>query len=94
MADKYKPENLREDAFMKKSIVNTAIDVQSVLQLLIQKEVITQDELNNMRAKVRSLPKYKSSLDYVQSINDAAELYEKDPQAYLKMLFADKMRGK
>ena len=94
MTDKYKPEQLKEEALTKQLIVNTAIDIQSVLQLLIQKKTITQDELNEMRAKVRTLPKYQASLRYIQGINDAADLYEKDPQAYLKALLEEKMRGK
>ena len=94
MADKYKPESLKEDAAMKQTIVNTAIDIQSVLQLLIHKEIITLDELNEMREKVKTLPKYKASLQYIQNINNAADLYEKDPQAYLKALFNEKLNNK
>ena len=47
-----------------------------------------------MREKVKTLPKYKASLQYIQNINNAADLYEKDPQAYLKALFNEKLNNK
>jgi hypothetical protein len=94
MPDMYKPEQLKEDAVLKKTIIDTAIDVQSTLQLLIAKDIITKEELDEMRSKVRTLPKYKASLDYIDNINKAADMYENDPQAYLQELLKAKMDGK
>lgn len=88
-----KPEELKEDAVLKKTIIDTAVDVQSALQLLIAKEVITVDELNEMRAKVKKIPKYSASYQYINEIAATANLFEKDPQAYLKAMFEAKMRG-
>ena len=94
MADKYNPQSLKEDAIIKKIILDTAVDVQSALQLLISKDLITVEELNQMREKVRNLPKYKASYDVINKINDAANLYEKDPNTYLKALFEEKLKGR
>lgn len=93
MADKYNPQSLKEDAIIKKTILDTAVDVQSALQLLISKDLITLEELNQMREKVRNLPKYKASYDVINNIADAANLYKKDPNAYLKALFEEKLKG-
>ena len=87
-------EEMKEDAILKKIIIDTAVDVQSALQLLIAKEIITSDELNTMRAKVKTLPKYAASYQYINDIAAAADAYEKDPQAFLKAMFNAKLRGK
>ena len=92
MADKYNPQSLKEDAVTKKIILDTAVDIQSVLQLLVSKDLITVEELNQMREKVRNLPKYKASYSVIDKINDAVNLYENDPTAYLKALFNEKMK--
>lgn len=93
MADIYDPKNLKEDAAQKKLMLDTAVDVQVALQLLIEKNIITQDELNTWRERVRKFPKYKASYEVVKGILDTAELYEKDPNAYLKVLMEAKLRG-
>lgn len=87
-------EEMKEDAVLKKTIIDTAVDVQSALQLLIAKEIITPEELNTMRAKVKTLPKYAASYQYINDIAEAADAYEKDPQAFLKAMFNAKLRGK
>lgn len=94
MADKYNPQSLKEDAIIKKIILDTAVDVQSTLQLLVSKDLITVEELNQMREKVKNLPKYKASYSVIEKINDAVNLYENDPNAYLKALFEEKLKGK
>lgn len=94
MHNKYNPEQLKEEALEKSLMIDTAIDVQSALQLLIRKEIISQDELDNMREKVRAIPKYKTSLNYVQNIIKAADLYKNDPNAYLKALLEEKLKGR
>lgn len=93
MADKYKPEELKEDALQKKLILDTAVDTQVILQLLIKKNIITKEELDEMRVKVKGLEKYRLAYEMINNIEKAANLYENDPQAYLKALFADKMNG-
>lgn len=94
MADKYNPQSLKEDAVIKKVILDTAVDIQSALQLLVSKDLITVEELNQMREKVKNLPKYKASYNVIDKINDAVNLYENDPNAYLKALFEEKLKGR
>ena len=94
MADKYNPKELKEDAILKKLILDTAVDVQCALQLLISKDVITKAELDEMRGKVRNIPKYRASYEAINKINQAADLYENDPQAYLRALMEEKLRGR
>lgn len=94
MADKYNPQSLKEDAVIKKIILDTAVDIQSALQLLVSKDLITIEELNQMREKVKNLPKYKASYSVIDKINDAVNLYENDPNAYLKALFEEKLKGR
>lgn len=94
MADKYDPKNLKEDAVQKKLIIDTAVDVQTILQILIKSGITTKEEIDEMRSKIKTLPKYKAAYEMIENINKAANLYENDPQAYLKALFNEKLNGR
>lgn len=93
MADIYKPDQLKEDATQKKLMVDIAVDVQCALQILIEKGIMTKEELDTWRGRVRNMPKYKASYEMIQKLLDAADLYDKDPQAYLKAIMAAKLNG-
>lgn len=93
MADVYKPEQLKEDAYQKKLMVDTAVDIQCALQILIEKGITTKEELDIWRTRVRNMPKYKASYEMIQKLLEAADLYDKDPQAYLKAIMAAKLNG-
>lgn len=90
----YKPEEMKDDAAEKLLLLNTAVDVQAVLQLLISKEIITKEELDIMREKVRSIPKYAAAYKYIGQQKATADLWEKDPQSYLKAILKAKMDGR
>ena len=49
----------------KLMMLDTAVDVQVILQLLVQKEIVTREEVAEMREKVRNSSKYKASRDYL-----------------------------
>ena len=94
MTDKYHPESLKEDAIQKKLMLDTAVDVQTIMQILVKNNIATKEEIDEIRIKVKSLPKYKAAYEMVENINMASELYKNDPQAYLKALFNDKIHGR
>lgn len=94
MADKYHPESLKEDAIQKKLMLDTAVDVQTIMQILVKNNIATKEEIDEIRIKVKSLPKYKAAYEMVENIVNASELYQNDPQAYLKALFNDKLHGR
>ena len=94
MANVYEPENLKEEAMRNMLIVDTAINLETLTELLVSKGIVANVELDYMRDKLKSTPKYKAVYEMAQNMVRAAELYERDPQAYLRELFAAKMQGR
>lgn len=78
----------------KLMMLDTAVDVQVILQLLVQKGIVTREEVAEMREKVRNSSKYKASRDYLVQATEELTLYAKDPQARLKAMFDAKLNGK
>lgn len=81
----------RRDIENKALVLNTAIDIQALLRLLVEKELITEDEINRLREEVRSSPKYSAALTYIEQTMTEIRRYEKDPQALLREMFQKKM---
>lgn len=94
MASVYEPEKLKEEAARNMLMMDTAINLQAVIELLVAKGIIANVELNYMRDKLRNSPAYKTAYEMAQKMVKAAELYERDPQAYLRELLAAKMQGR
>ena len=77
----------------KRAIVDAKIDSQVVLQLLVQKGIVTREEVEEMRGIVRNSSKYKSTIEYLDGAKEKAEYYLNNPQEHLKNLFNRKMNG-
>ena len=73
----------------KLMMLDTAVDVQVILQLLVQKEIVTREEVAEMREKVRNSSKYKAS-----RATEELVLYANDPEARLKAMFDAKLNYK
>ena len=72
------------DANMLLSVIELKKETQVILRLLLNKNMITSDELNNMREYVNSQPFYtnmenaiKSRLDKLSHMNDIESAYER-----------------
>lgn len=92
MADIYHPQELQEDAAMKKLLLDTAVDVQVILQLLVSKGIIFREEVSDMREKVKRQPKYKLAYDLINQMDSAGKMYKDNPEEYLKMIFNSKLK--
>lgn len=77
----------------KRLILDAKIDTQVVLQLLVQKGIVSREEVAEMRKTVSGSPKYKATLDYLESAKQKAKYYQDNPQEHLKDLFNAKMDG-
>ena len=91
--DYYHPEEALSHISEQEAMLKTAMDVQVVLQLLISKGIVTQEEITDMRLKVANLPTYKVTLDKLKSERAAMEKAKVNPQEYLGALFKAKMNG-
>lgn len=91
--DIYKPEELKEEAAKNMMIVDTAVEVQAVVKLLVAKGIIANVEMDYMRQEIKNSPTYKAAYEMAKKAVNLAELYEKDPQAYLRGLLGAKLNG-
>lgn len=90
----YKPEEALHELMTQETIANVAVDVQALLRLLVAKEIITRDEINEYREEVRNSPKYKVTLDAIQREKEGFSAAKDNPQEYLKAILKAKMDGK
>lgn len=74
-------------------MLDTAVDVQVVLQLLVEKGIVSREEVDKKRSIVRSQPKYQSTYDSLVKETAECVAYKKDPQALLKRMMELKMKG-
>lgn len=82
-----------EDIKNKKLILDIGIDTQATLRILVDKRIVSREEVQKYREEVRNSPKYISSYKYLtQALSEILE-YKNDPQKLLKAMFEAKMKG-
>ena len=89
----YKPEQALHELMTQQTIVDCAVDIQVLLRILVDKEIITREEVKQYRDEVRNSPKYKPVLDDIQRQRQAFQAAKDNPQEYLKALLKAKMDG-
>lgn len=77
----------------KKLLLDVKVETQLILQLLVQKEIVTRDEVQSMRKKVKNSPSYKPLYEYFEKAEQKANYYKDNPEQHLKDIFAAKMNG-
>lgn len=90
----YKPDEALYELMIQETIVNVAVDVQALLRILVDKDIVTRDEVNTYRKEVRNSPKYKSTLDAIKREKDGFNAAKQNPEEYLKAILKAKMDGK
>ena len=89
----YKPEEALHELQVQETILKTAIDVQVALRILVDKEIVTREEVQKYREEVSNSPKYKIVIDDIQRQKIGFKAAKDNPQDYLKALFKAKMNG-
>ena len=89
----YKPEKALHELQIQETILKTAIDVQAVLRILVDKEIASREEVQKYREEVSNSPKYKIILDDIQRQKTGFQAAKDNPQDYLRALFKAKMNG-
>lgn len=77
----------------RKMMLDTATDVQAILRLLVEKNIVTREEINDMREEVRNYPKYAKGYEYLNQTAAEIMRYKGNPQEALKELFRRKCGG-
>ena len=67
---------------------------ESLYKTLLEKEIITRNEVSKYREEVRNSPKYKPTLEAIKQEKDAFIAAKQNPEEYLRALFRAKMDGK
>lgn len=89
----YKPDEALHELMIQETIVNVAVDVQVLLRILVDKGIITREEVNTYREEVRNSPKYKPVIDDIARQRAGFQAAKDNPQEYLKAILMAKMNG-
>ena len=68
----------------KKLLLDIKVETQLILQLLVQKGIVTREEVSEMRNKVKNSPNYKPLYDYFEQAEQKANYYKNNPEQHLK----------
>ena len=90
----YKPDEALHELQVQETILKAAIDVQVALRILVDKGIVTRDEVKRYREEVNNSPKYKSAMEDIQRNKAWFQAAKDNPQEYLKALFRAKRDGK
>lgn len=89
----YNPDEALHELMIQERILETSIDVQALLRLLVHKGLISREEISFYREEVRNSSKYKSTIESIESQKQGFQAAKENPQEYLKALFKAKMDG-
>lgn len=89
----YKPEEALQELKLQQTIFDVAVDIQSLLRILVDKQIITREEVAKYREEVRNSPKYKPVLDEIMKQTRGFQAAKDNPQEYLQALLRAKMNG-
>ena len=78
---------------VQETILRTAIDIQVALRILVEKGIVSRDEVAAYRKEVFGSPKYKVPMDDIQRQKAGFQAAKDNPQEYLSALFKAKMNG-
>lgn len=86
-----RPEEALQELRYQEQIMNALVESQVVLQLLVKHNIVTREEVAEMRTTVRNSPKYKPTLDSIEQQKKAYEYAIDNPEEYLKAMFKAKL---
>lgn len=89
----YKPEEALHELQVQETILKTAIDVQVALRILVDKEIVTREEVQKYREEVSNSSKYKIVLDDIRRQKAGFQAAKDNPKEYLQALLRAKMNG-
>ena len=89
----YKPDEALSQLSQQEAQLLMAIDTQVILQILIKTGITTKEEIDLMRQKVATLPKYKTTLEVLKRERECMQNAKDNPREYLNALLKAKMNG-
>lgn len=89
----YKPEEALQELLLQENILRSLIDVQAALRILVDKGIVTREEVQKYRNEVSNSPKYKVVMDDIQRQKKGFQVAKDNPQEYLQAIMRAKMNG-
>lgn len=86
-------EGAAEDLKNKAMILQTGIDLQALLRLLVDKGIISREEIREYRNEVSGSPKWGAAVSFIEQTKAEIELYEANPRELLAELLRRKSSG-
>ncbi len=83
-----------EDIKNKKLILDIGIDTQATLRILVDKGIVSREEVKKYREEVRNSPKWKAAYQYIVENLEEIARYKADPKSLLRAMMEAKMSGK
>lgn len=77
----------------KKLLLDVKVETQLILQLMVQKGIVTREEVSSMREKVKNSPSYKPLYEYFEKAEQKVNYYKDNPEQHLKDILEAKMNG-
>lgn len=82
-----------EDIKNKKLILDIGIDTQATLRILVDKGIVSREEVKKYREEVRNSPKWKAAYQYIVEGLEEIARYKADPKSLLRAMMEAKMKG-
>lgn len=89
----YKPEEALQELLLQENTLRSLIDVQAALRILVDKGVVTREEVQKYRNEVSNSPKYKVVMDDIQRQKKGFQAAKANPQEYLQAIMRAKING-
>lgn len=89
----YNIDEALHELMIQETIINVAVDVQMLLRLLVDKDIITREEVNQYRVEVRNSPKYRPVIEDIQRMKEGFQKAKTNPEEYFKAILKAKMNG-
>lgn len=89
----YKPDEALQELRYQEQIVNALVESQVVLQLLVKHNIVTREEVADMRRTVRSSDKFRLAINDIEMQKAAYEFAKENPKEYYRAMFDAKIKG-
>ena len=85
------PKEALQELRYQEQIVNSLVDSQVVLQLLVKHNIVTRDEVSEMRNIVRNSPKFKPVISDIEEQKKMYTYAIEHPEEYLRSMMNAKL---
>lgn len=85
------PDEALQELRYQEQIVNSLVESQVILQLLVKHNIVTREEVSTMRTTVRRSPMFKPIIDDIETQKMAYKTAQEHPEEYLKAMIRAKM---